>query len=197
VYSTILGESQHGFVVKNSEFLAFAAPCASLEAALTYLEGMKKRFADASHVCWAYKIGAQYRFSDDGEPSGTAGSPIFRALEMSGLNCIVVVVVRYYGGTNLGVGGLTRAYGGAAAEVLRIADVLEVHPRSQVKFSVPFEFSSVLYRLLESFGLVERIDAFSEFGLEVVAAVLISDVPSLELLLRDSTRGQGKLEVLD
>ncbi len=197
MYITILGESQHNALVKNSEFLAFAAPCASLEAVLAYLEGIKKRFADASHVCWAYKIGVQYRFSDDGEPSGTAGSPIFRALEMSGLDFIVVVVVRYYGGTNLGAGGLTRAYGGAAAEVLRIADVLEVHPRIQVKISVPFELSSVLYRLLEPFGLVERTDAFSEFGLEVVAAVLASDVPKLGLLLRDSTRGQGKLEVLD
>ncbi len=195
MHTTISSQVRYSIVVKNSEFLAFAAPISRLELFTFWLEQLRTRYPDASHVCWAYKIGALYRFSDDGEPSGTAGAPIYRVLEMSGLDFLVVAVVRYYGGINLGAGGLTRAYGGAAAEVLKIADRLEVHPRVSLKITVGFEQISVLHRLLEKFNLTQRADEFTENGLEVCCLVLLSDVPKLESLLPDVTRGDGKLEV--
>jgi putative IMPACT (imprinted ancient) family translation regulator len=193
-YTTIVSESRHSIVVKNSEFLGFAAPSPTLELALLWLEGIRGRYPEASHVCWAYKIGLQYRFSDDGEPSGTAGAPIFRVLELSGLDFLSVAVVRFYGGTNLGAGGLARAYGGVVAEMLRLAVKLEVLPRVAVRISVSFEFSSVLHRLLESFDLLERLDDFTESGLEVRFLGLESELLLLQDVLRDRTRGQGKLE---
>ncbi|MFN3267000.1 MAG: IMPACT family protein [Deinococcales bacterium] len=193
MHTTLLKPHQHSAVVKNSEFLAFAAPISDLEAARAFLEQLKKRYPDATHICWAYKLGQQYRFSDDGEPSGTAGAPIFRALETSGLEGVVVAVVRYYGGVNLGAGGLVRAYGGTAAECLRTAPKLEVHPRCKIEITVPFEMSSVLHRLLEKFDLEMRQDQYTAQGLQVSAALLESDLSTLQTELSNATRGQGKL----
>ncbi len=194
MFITVSSEFRHSIVVKNSEFLGFVAPSPTLEVALGWLEGVRGRYPDASHVCWAYKIGVQYRFSDDGEPSGTAGTPIFRVLESSGLDFLTVAAVRFYGGTNLGAGGLARAYGGVVAELLRLAVKIEVHPRVMVKISVPFEFISVLYRLLEPLDMLERVDGFTEAGLEVCFLGLESEVIQLKTLLQNATRGQGKLE---
>ena len=81
---------------------------------------LRARYPDATHHCWAYRIGPAYRFGDDGEPGGTAGAPILRAIEGQGVDRVMVVVVRFYGGVKLGTGGLARAYGGTAAECLRM-----------------------------------------------------------------------------
>ncbi len=196
MFTTLAKESRHSTVVKNSEFLGFAAPSPTREAALLWLEDIRGRYPDASHVCWAYKIGVEYRFSDDGEPSGTAGAPIFRVLELSGLDFLTVAVVRFYGGTNLGAGGLARAYGGVIAELLRLAVKIEVHPRVMVKIYVPFEFTSLLHRLLEPLDMLERLDEFTEAGLEVCFLGLESEVMPFQTALQNGTRGQGKLERL-
>lgn len=194
MFTTIVSESRHSIVVKNSEFLGFAAPSPTITVALSWLEGIRGRYPDASHVCWAYKIGSQYRFSDDGEPSGTAGAPMFRVLELSGLDFLTVAVVRFYGGTNLGAGGLARAYGGVIAELLRLAQRLEVKPRVKVRVLVPFEFIGVLHRLLEPLDVLERLDHFMESGLEVCFMGLQSELVLLQTELQNATRGKGKLE---
>jgi uncharacterized YigZ family protein len=191
VYVTLKSSSEHSQVVKGSEFLAFAAPSNDVKTALEFLQGIRNRYPDATHVCWAYKIFDQYRFSDDGEPGGTAGAPIFRALEGSGLECMVVAVVRYYGGVNLGAGGLVRAYGGTAAEALRIAERLEVHPRIRVSVQVGFEQMNALYKLLEDFDTTGREDDFTDQGLCVRFDALETEVEPLRIAVRDATRGQG------
>jgi uncharacterized YigZ family protein len=196
VYTTLKAEARHGEVVKNSEFLAFAAPVSSVDEAVAFVAGVRSRYADASHVCWTYRVGAQYRFSDDGEPSGTAGAPMYRSLEASGLDGVVVAVVRYFGGVNLGAGGLARAYGGATAEVLRAAEKLEVHPRVSVVARVPFEAMSALHRLLERFDFSEREDDFDEHGLRVRLNLLESQLEMLQVAVRDGTRGRGEVEVI-
>ncbi len=178
-------------MIKNSEFLGFAAPVADVAAALEWLTNLRLERADASHVCWAYKIAAQYRFSDDGEPSGTAGAPIYRALEGSGLDYVVVAVVRYYGGINLGAGGLVRAYGGTASETLRAGNRLEVHPRVALLLSVPFEQMNALYRLLEGYDVLGREEQFTADGLELRADFLETDVVQVSTAVRDATRGLG------
>ena len=191
MYTTLARPARFSTVIKNSEFLGFAAPVADVAAALEWLAALRLERTDASHVAWAYRIGAQYRFSDDGEPSGTAGAPIHRALEGSGLDRAVVAVVRYYGGVNLGAGGLVRAYGGAASETLRIADRKEVHSRVSLVISVPFDQMSALYRLLEGYDALGREEQFSADGLELSANFFETDVDQLTRAVRDATRGLG------
>ena len=105
--------------IKHSRFITHAAAVETPEQALAFIARVSNR--DATHNCWAYRIGAEYRSSDDGEPSGTAGRPILAAIEGQGYDQVVAVVTRWYGGIKLGAGGLVRAYGGAAAECLRVA----------------------------------------------------------------------------
>ena len=114
VSHTLAGPCQHLEEIKKSRFLAQAAPVDTPEQALAFV----RQVGDpaATHNCWAYRIGQDYRFNDDGEPGGTAGRPILQAIEGQGIDRAVVVVTRWYGGIKLGAGGLVRAYGGTAAE---------------------------------------------------------------------------------
>ena len=107
--------------VKGSRFIADAFPVGSVESAEERLLAVRRTYHDATHHCYAYRIGSEgtlFRSSDDGEPSGSAGAPILRQIEGADLSDILVVVTRYYGGTKLGTGGLVRAYGEAARMVL-------------------------------------------------------------------------------
>jgi uncharacterized YigZ family protein len=197
MFTTVQSLTRHDLVVKGSEFLAFANHTPNVNAALEWLKSVKAQYKDATHVCWAYRIGDQYRFSDDGEPSGTAGAPIYRSLEGSNLDFVTVAVVRFYGGVNLGAGGLVRAYGGSAAEVLRIAPKLEVHPRVKLNVLVGFEQMNALYQLLEQFDLQNRSDEFTDQGLNVKFAALETELERLQILVRDNTRGQGVVKLED
>lgn len=191
MYTTLAGLARFSTVIKNSEFLGFAISVPDVAAALEWLTALRLERADASHVCWAYKVRMQYRFSDDGEPSGTAGAPIYRTLEASKLDCVVVAVVRYYGGVNLGAGGLVRAYATTASETLRTAVRLEVHSRVHLVVSVHFEQMNALYRLLEGYDVQGRDENFTAEGLELRADFLETDLNRLILTVRDATRGLG------
>lgn len=111
--------------VKKSQFIAYAKHTQGVSEAKQYIHSLREKYPDARHHCYAYVAGSpndsnQYGFSDDNEPSGTAGMPIFTHLKHSGLGEVTLVVVRYFGGTKLGTGGLARAYGDAAKAVLEI-----------------------------------------------------------------------------
>src|SRR5690606_35762264 len=116
---TLAAPASHELEIKHSRFIAHAAPIGNATDALTFVDAVS--VADATHNCWAYRHGNEYRSSDDGEPSGTAGRPILAAIDGQGYDRVVVVVTRWYGGIKLGAGGLVRAYGGTAAECLRLA----------------------------------------------------------------------------
>ncbi len=121
---TLAAEHEHEEVIKRSRFLARAASIADEAEALRWMASVRER--EANHNCWAWKLGDVVRFSDDGEPGGTAGRPILSAIEMHGLDGVVVVVTRWFGGIKLGAGGLVRAYRGVAASCLREAPKREV-----------------------------------------------------------------------
>lgn len=186
--------SPHSFqqIIQKSRFIAHAAPISTPEEALDFLS--KVREPQASHNCWAYQIGQQYRFSDDGEPGGTAGQPILRAIQGQGLDAVVVVVTRYFGGIKLGAGGLVRAYGGVAAECLRLAPRREVVPMVRVWLEAPFEYSNTLFHLLE--GLERESEEYTENGLALSLVIEESRYPELEQRIRDATRGKARMEVL-
>ncbi|MCX7601231.1 MAG: IMPACT family protein [Meiothermus sp.] len=184
---------RHELEVKHSRFVAQAAPVTSPEEAQAFLQSV--RAPEATHNCWAYKVGPLYRFSDDGEPAGTAGRPILNALEAQGLDGVMVVVTRYFGGVKLGAGGLVRAYGGAASECLRQAPKRVLVPRLRCALQAPFEFSQTVFHLLE--GLQRETETYTEAGLAVVFTLEESRLPQFLDAVRDQTRGRALLRVLE
>lgn len=195
-FTTLAAPHRHDAVIENSEFLAFAERADTPETALAQLAALRAKYPDATHHCWAYRIGAGYRFSDDGEPGGTAGAPILRAIEGQGVDHVMVVVVRYYGGVKLGTGGLVRAYGGAAAECLRTAARLEVRPRQTLTVSVPFEHLSGLYHLLGQWDTERGEEAYTAAGVTLPVEVYPEEAEAFAAALRDSTRGAAVVEGL-
>src|SRR5690606_6972475 len=119
-----------------SRFLALAGPAGSAGQALDFIASHS--IASATHNCWAYRIGDLYRFNDDGEPGGTAGRPMLQAIEGQQCDRVVVLVIRWFGGIKLGSGGLVRAYGGVAAQCLRLAGKTPLVPRTRLSCRCPF-----------------------------------------------------------
>ncbi|MDF1574356.1 MAG: YigZ family protein [Bacteroidales bacterium] len=139
LYLTIQGPSEGIYKEKGSKFLAFAYPLDHEEGIKQQLAGLKKMYHDARHHCFAWRLGpglTRYRVSDDGEPSGSAGKPIYGQIISRELSDLLVVVVRYFGGTKLGVGGLINAYRSAAADALDQNSCIErrVYDRLRVEF---------------------------------------------------------------
>jgi len=140
-FQTIKGLSEGIYKEKGSKFIAFAQPIETVSAVKSILEGYRKTYYDARHVCYAYALGpnaSETRANDDGEPSGTAGRPILGQIQSFGLTNVLVVVIRYFGGILLGTGGLVVAYKAAAADALQNAEILQ--QTIDVEFAFRFEF---------------------------------------------------------
>ncbi len=140
-YKTLLTSACAEYTVQKSRFLGYAAPAHTPEEALAFLEGVRQRHRDASHHCYAYILGQNagiMRYSDDGEPSGTAGMPIIEVMKARGVTDAVVVVTRYFGGILLGAGGLVRAYSHTCALGLDAAGVCQMHPTQRWAFEVAY-----------------------------------------------------------
>ena len=147
----------------------------------------------ASHNCFAYRIGPSVRFSDDGEPGATAGRPILSAIEGEGLDCVLVLVRRWFGGTKLGTGGLIRAYGGAALEVLRACERAEVVGSSKVTVRFPPELTGRVY------GEIKKMDGvfISEAGGEGQAPDSADGALSLTLDIQDGVMDMFRQRLID
>ena len=177
--------------IKKSRFVCQAAPIQSEEEAYAFLGRVKD--PSATHNCWAFRVGGRYRFSDDGEPAGTAGRPILAAIEGQGLEGVMVVVTRYFGGIKLGAGGLVRAYGGVAAECLRRAPKRPLVQLRRAWVRVPYSAQAAFHRLLSAHGgkkLEERYGEAAEF----LVALPEEALPEFARALADETRGQATLE---
>lgn len=189
---TLANDASYEETIKKSRFIARAAAVHSVEEALQFIERVRE--AEATHNCWAYKIDQLYRFSDDGEPGGTAGRPILAAIEGQGCDHAVVVVTRYFGGVKLGAGGLVRAYGGTAAQCLRAAAKTEIQKRVRLAVLAPFECVGDVYLRLERLGFARLDEQFNEQGLRLVVEVLEEQASQLTDAVRDATRGRGSVE---
>ena len=189
---TLATAATHVLEVKHSRFIVQAASTASPEAALAFLAQVAD--PEATHNCWAYRIGAEYRSSDDGEPAGTAGRPILAAIDGQGYDRIVVVVTRWYGGIKLGAGGLVRAYGGAAAECLRLASRQPLIAMTQLQLSCPFDALGSVHTLLAAHAVDKLGETFDEQGAQLHIELPAERVGSLKIQLRDATRGRVRFE---
>lgn len=144
VYKTLAAASEAVFKDRSSRFLAFAYPVSDLEQIKTHLDELHKKYYDATHHCYAYRLksdGSVFRANDDGEPSGTAGRPILGQMMSMGVTECLVVVVRYFGGIKLGVPGLINAYRESTAAVLENAEIIE--KTADARFEIIFPYVSM------------------------------------------------------
>jgi len=181
-------------IIKKSRFLAIALPIATEEEAKAAIAAHAE--AGANHNCWAWRIGAAYRFSDDGEPSGTAGKPILAAIDGQSLTNIVVIVTRWFGGILLGSGGLVRAYGGTAAACLRSAPMVELKPSVEGLVRLDFsDLARVKARLqaIADLGIAE--EQFTATGANLVLRVPEAEVETVSRLISDLTSGRSELKI--
>ncbi len=149
---TVTSPAQSEQTIKKSRFIGIARPCVSELQAKDIVNRLRLEYADANHIAYAYRIltpnGWRYRIYDAGEPSGTAGKPIFSHLEGKNLINVMIAVIRYYGGIKLGAGGLTRAYGNAANEVLQKAEKQPYQHNVRRVLEIPYErLDSMMYQL--------------------------------------------------
>ena len=189
--ATLAAPTRFELEVKKSRFLVQAAPVDAPEAALEFLAAVEDRAA--THNCWAYRIGQRYRFSDDGEPAGTAGRPILAAIDGQGLDQVVAVVTRWYGGIKLGAGGLVRAYGGATAECLRRAERRALVDLIEAELRCDFAHSGTAHTLLAQFEGSKLAERFDADGLLLSLRLPAQHLEALRVALRDATRGQATL----
>jgi len=192
---TLLAPASFELETKKSRFLAQAAPVDTPDAALAFLAQLAQR--EATHHCWAYRIGQQYRFSDDGEPAGTAGKPILAAIDGQQVDGVMVVVTRWYGGTKLGAGGLVRAYGGAAAECLRRAPkAVRVQWRG-AELQLDFAHAAAVHALLLQHGAEKLGEGYDAEGLRLQLRLPADAFEAFARALRDATRGRARLQASD
>ena len=180
--------------IKKSRFIAHAAHVVTPDTALSFLE--QTRAADATHNCWAYRIGQHYRFNDDGEPSGTAGKPMLAAIDGQQLDDVVVVVIRYFGGIKLGAGGLMRAYGGCAAECLRLASKIAIVDKIEALISCDFHALALIQARLREMQVEILAEDFGSDGVRLHVQLPSKRLDAVRSLLSDITRGRGTLRQL-
>ena len=151
-FRTISKEGEGYYTEKRSKFLAFAHHVECIDDVKELLAHYKKKYFDARHVCYAYMLGAErtdFRANDDGEPSNTAGKPILGQVNSNELTEVLIVVVRYYGGVNLGTGGLIVAYREAAADAIRNSEIIDKVVEEQVDFEFPYVMMNQVMKVVK------------------------------------------------
>ena len=176
--------------IKKSRFIAHAAPVGGEDEAKAFIAAVSD--PSANHNCWAWRIGQAYRFSDDGEPSGTAGKPMLQAIDGQALDRVVVVVTRWFGGILLGSGGLMRAYGGTVAACLRAAAKTEIIPRIEGEIVAGFSDLAVLKARLGALpDLIVVNEEFTASGAILTVALPEAAAAQANRLVTDLTSGRA------
>ncbi|WP_231186179.1 YigZ family protein [Haladaptatus sp. DYF46] len=209
-YRTVAGRGKSAFEVRGSEFIGYVAPVDGVEAAESFIEEVRDLHADATHNVPAYRVqdgrtaateeGAEVAgfvrewSSDDGEPTSSAGKPALNVLQQRDVENVIAVVTRYYGGTNLGVGGLVRAYSRAVTEAVDEAGVVEERPHQRLAIAVEYDDSGTVRGILES----EGVEFDAEYGERVDFSVRVPVEESDALCdrLRSATSGRADIEVV-
>jgi len=197
-YRTVAGRGRDRFSVRGSEFIGHVAPAETVEAAEAFVAEVTEAHADATHNVPAYRVRADplREYADDaGEPGGSAGKPALNVLQGEGLENVVAVVTRYFGGTELGVGGLARAYSQGVKVAVADAGVLEREPRERFTVAVEYDDSGTVRSVLES--ATADFEAAYEATVTFAVAVPASEAAALRDRLRSATSGRARLDVED
>ncbi len=193
-YKTLMKRASDEFIVNKSRFIGHGAPVESEEEALAFLAEMRRTYADASHNCYAYIVGANMgvmRYSDDGEPGGTAGMPIIEVMKNRGVTNACLVVTRYFGGVLLGAGGLVRAYTQGAAAAVNACGVGVMHPTARYMMDVPYPLLNRVEYFFKSAPVAIEAKDFSD----VITFTFLVKVEDESALLESLTQlSEGRLE---
>lgn len=195
-YKTVYRGGEGEITEKKSRFIANVVPVSSEEEAEEFIESMKKKYWDARHNCYAYIIGERgeiKRFSDDGEPGGTAGKPILEVLAGEGITNAAIVVTRYFGGTLLGTGGLVRAYGAAAKEGLSASAVINKIPGMRLSITTDYTGLGKLQYLLGQRGITVLDTVYTD-KVEMEALVSLKEGAAVKAEITEGTNGQAVLQ---
>jgi uncharacterized YigZ family protein len=209
-FRTVDGPGEAAFEIRGSEFVGYVAPAADVDDAESLLESVRSRHPDATHHVPAYRVPAdgdggavgsnadsgtamlrEYQ-SDDGEPTGSAGKPALNVLVQRDLRNVAGVVVRYYGGTNLGVGGLARAYARAVTDAVDDAGVVEAVPHERFEVTVAYDDSGTVRGLLESAGV--EFEAAYEAEVAFTVRVAVEEAAEIRDRIRSATSGRATIE---
>jgi len=195
-YLTVAERGQAEFEVKGSEFVGHVAPAESVDAAEAFVSEVREAYADATHNVPAYRVPASGDMlrewsSDDSEPTGSAGKPALNVFVQRDLRHVVAVVTRYYGGVNLGVGGLARAYARGVSDAVDAAGVVEERPHERFEVTVDYDDSGTVRGILESTGV--EFDAAYEVRVTFDVRVPIDEADGLRDRLRSATGGRVEL----
>jgi uncharacterized YigZ family protein len=196
-YLTIHQPAQHEIVEKKSRFIAYIQPLQHEQAVNPWLALIKKQHSFAQHHCYAYVIGQQdesQKFSDDGEPNGTAGKPILEIIKHHKLKNIGVVVVRYFGGVKLGAGGLARAYADATIEAIAIAEKINMVAHRNISVEVDYHWYGKLENGLTSKQILTDPAVFSD-KIWIECYPLEQEAESVVRWITDFTQGQSQIWV--
>lgn len=195
-YKTLRREASDEFVVNKSRFIGWAAPVSTEEEALAFLQSVRARYKDASHHCYAYIIGQNagvMRYSDDGEPGGTAGMPIIEVMKAQGVVNCCVVVTRYFGGILLGAGGLVRAYTQGCVIALKAAQVVVMEKSCRYLCEVAYPLWDKVQHALKS--LPAQLVS-SEFTTAVTFTLLMREKDAEGVLTKLTQLTDARLEAL-
>jgi uncharacterized YigZ family protein len=169
----------YSFIIKKSKFICTLIPCDDEHQIQNIIQQHKEIYNDASHNCIAYIINQQERANDDGEPSGTAGLPMLNVLKKQELTNIIAIVTRYYGGINLGAGGLTRAYTQSVADALKLASIVEKFPVALYAITINYSFTKKMDHLLK----IHAIHCLNkEYNEDVTYTCYIPDTSFFDIL---------------
>ena len=195
-YKTLVRDAQAEFIVNKSRFIGHGRPCETEEAALAFLNEMRAKYRDATHNCYAYIIGPNMgvmRYSDDGEPGGTAGMPIIEVMKARGVTNAAVVVTRYFGGVLLGAGGLVRAYSQGAAAALNASGVGVMHPTARYLMEVAYPMLSRVDYFLKDAPVRVEDKAFTDV---ITYTLTVRCADEAGFLARITDMSEGTLEPL-
>lgn len=183
---------------KGSRFIAYLSPVGDQQEALTEITRLRKLFHDATHVCFAFRLGQgreeYFRYSDDGEPSGTAGLPIYNEIKGKHYLNVLVTVVRYFGGTKLGTGGLARAYTGAARLVLDPSRPVVSIATREASLSYPYEFTGEVMHLVDTFSLDILSQEYTDRGGHLRLNVPLDKSEEVDKWLTEKSGGKIRLK---
>lgn len=196
IYKTVQEESETLLIEKKSKFYSHVKPVSSENEALEYLAKMRSQYADATHNVYAYVIDENNicRYSDDGEPGGTAGMPVLDMIRGSGLVDVIVVITRYFGGTLLGTGGLVRAYGASARQGLSASGIVTKMMCNIVSVKTNYDLVGKLQYFFANGGYIIR-DTVYENDVTFFAAIPVNDTEKFMRELTELTNGRAETAV--